>query len=289
MYCGVVLEHPAEMKACPFCAELVKAEAKKCKHCGEFLDGRQDVQSVTPMPQAGREGGGPVVYIEKAIIGPGGQMGFPQSMPGAQAGQIAQSEAGRLPGPAGQKLLPSQQAATPQQEGGPPAGPPSASPYPLAVAGPQTPAVRDATGAGLPAEIVPAAGAPVPAAAPVPEPPPSPSVQQGLPFTPPELCLKCGSAAEDEDLFCTNCGERLKGRKQVVQKARRSLLAWLALILGVLGFTAETVSLAAILAGILAAWRIQRSTRRRGTFMAVAGMVLGILWLVVRQQFLKPS
>ncbi len=30
---------PLETKDCPFCGEIVKAQAKKCKHCGEFLDG----------------------------------------------------------------------------------------------------------------------------------------------------------------------------------------------------------------------------------------------------------
>ena len=30
--------NPATMKACPFCGEWILMSAKKCKHCGEFLD-----------------------------------------------------------------------------------------------------------------------------------------------------------------------------------------------------------------------------------------------------------
>lgn len=39
--CGASLnvkeEHPSVTKKCPFCAELIQAEAKKCRFCGEFL------------------------------------------------------------------------------------------------------------------------------------------------------------------------------------------------------------------------------------------------------------
>ena len=39
-----------DLKKCPFCAEEIKTTAKKCKHCGEWLDKNDNIQTETSQP-----------------------------------------------------------------------------------------------------------------------------------------------------------------------------------------------------------------------------------------------
>ncbi len=61
-YCGKSTIRTHAEAICPICRERIKAHAKKCKHCGEFLDGRSTAPETpaAPPPQ--------VIYIEKAIV-----------------------------------------------------------------------------------------------------------------------------------------------------------------------------------------------------------------------------
>lgn len=53
---------------CPFCSEEIKAEAIKCKHCGEFLDGRQLVNP-SANPQYSRQSQPVQVVVKQQTSG----------------------------------------------------------------------------------------------------------------------------------------------------------------------------------------------------------------------------
>lgn len=58
------------MKKCPFCAEEIQEEAIKCKHCGEFLDGRKTSPSAVPRPKVPVYFSTSFIVISLCCVGP---------------------------------------------------------------------------------------------------------------------------------------------------------------------------------------------------------------------------
>lgn len=57
---------------CPYCAEVIAAEAKKCKHCGEFLDGTlRQARMQIPIPQQKTWNPGTAAVLSFVVPGTG--------------------------------------------------------------------------------------------------------------------------------------------------------------------------------------------------------------------------
>lgn len=290
-YCGRnTIRGVQTTRECPFCGEDIKASAIKCKHCGEFLDGRERSDG-SPAPAQG----GPTIIIEKAIIAQRGGSGGaapeirllrPDGTP-IESGQLG---AGGRPtmalGPAAPKALTGE----------------TANPA-LPVQSSVRPEVVDDEGNALPAVVRPGEAplASVPPPAPPParrekkkEPPrPAPSAAPGEPEM--IVCPSCARVVFEDDNFCENCGHDMS--KPVVKAAsprqERVLFKMtryaLLLSAGAPAFLAFHLPLgmvvsagAGVSAGVLSFSRIGRSKDRlTGRTLAVAACLVGLLWLVL--------
>lgn len=63
---------PARTKTCPFCAEPIHVDAKKCKHCGEIID--PTLRSYSPQRQHEPEGPDGVAALISLVLPGGGQI-----------------------------------------------------------------------------------------------------------------------------------------------------------------------------------------------------------------------
>jgi TM2 domain-containing membrane protein YozV len=63
---------PDATTKCPYCAEVIAAAAKKCKHCGEFLDSTlRQARTPIPVPQQPKWNPGTAAVLSLVIPGTG--------------------------------------------------------------------------------------------------------------------------------------------------------------------------------------------------------------------------
>lgn len=105
-------------------------------------------------------------------------------------------------------------------------------------------------------------------------------------------CLKCGTQNPDGARFCNNCGAALTPpppppppasnapQPQMVTE-RTSGLSMAALICGIIGLFMNPMSVVAIILGALGLSETSKDPSLKGRGMAVAGIVLGIVAVIV--------
>jgi hypothetical protein len=288
MYCGTLMPQPRTTRRCPFCAESIRIEACKCKHCGEFVDGTQPASRPGAAPQTIQ-----IFVIDKALIHGANDLSV-------QGGQPLDADvAGRLP-PAAVRAIEANNPALLPPVGGvkalPAPGGAVAAPEatkPTVAPGPARPTLLQRV-RGLvavrrkPAPVTeePVAAPPPPAPAPAPAPAPPETAPPG------EACPGCGGLIEPGDAFCTACGRQV-GRLPAAARRRAPMSAWsaLSLVTGLLGMVEVPVyglpfkvpvAPLAILFGMAAIARVRRSRGRlRGALVAVLGLLAGIASLAL--------
>ncbi len=245
-YCGKNTLKPVGRKECPFCGEPIREKAVKCKHCGEFLDGR-----------APRAAQGPTVYVDKAVItGPHGGGDLDVVVP-EEPPEGGPSPGGELTGPPRRALLPG-------ERGGPP--------------------VRSDAGAVQP--VAPTAKpAPRRAKKRPRKPPEQQPVQYNCPicaaavFEGDSFCENCG-----HDLAGARQGPSWPPIGRPFEPAEYGLMLGAGAPVGLLvsPLAALLIAAGALLLAGWSVWRILRSEGRlRGLGPALGGLVASLLWIVL--------